>query len=171
MGRIAPPGTPKTYSTPSASSARTVARAPVIFSLAMLSFFRPASAGSTLDPSKRTLRLLLLFLRLDPQGDAVHHVEEGARAPLDDVGGEGAPAVGPGGVLHLQAHLALRVLAHGDRLDAVVPQLGLDAGDLLDGLEDRVHRAVAGGRVLEALPARLHERDARRRQRAGARGG
>src|SRR5512137_2511846 len=118
MGRMAPPRTPKTYSTPSASSARTVARSPVIFSLAMLSFL-PAVAGAALDPSERTLPLLLLVLRLDPQRDAVHHVEEGARAPLDDVRGDGAPAVGAGGMLHLQAHLALGVLAHGDGLDAV----------------------------------------------------
>src|SRR5512135_1882078 len=133
MGRIAPPGTPNTHSTPSASSARTTAFAPVIFSFAMF-------PSRVLDASERTLLLLLLLLRPDPQRDAVHHVEEGARAPLDDVGGQRPPPVHAGVVLHLEAHLALRVLPHRDRLDPVVAQPGLDAGDLLDGLEHRVDR-------------------------------
>src|SRR5512137_1083489 len=172
MGRMAPPGTPKIHSTPSASSAFTTAFAPVVFSFAMVPLAVPASpAPAVLDASERTLLLLLLLLRADAQRDAVHHVEEGAGAPLDDVGGERAAAVDTGLVLHLQAHLALGVLTHGHRLDAVVAELGLDAGDLLDGLEYRVDRAVAGRGVLEALPARLDERDGGGRQGARAGGG
>src|SRR5512143_1931194 len=164
MGRMAPPGTPKTHSTPSASSALTTAFAPVIFSLAIVPLV-------VLDASQRALLFLLLLLRPDAQGDAVHHVEEGAGAPLDDVGGERAAAVHAGLVLHLQAHLALGVLAHGHGLDPVVAQARLDPGDLLDGLEDGVDGAVAGGGVLEPLAAGLEQGDGGRRQRARARGG
>src|SRR5512137_1363481 len=134
MGRIAPPGTPKTQSTPSASSAFTTAFAPVVFSFAIFPLAVPVVAAGVLDASKGTLLLLLRLLGAGSQGDPVHHVEEGLGAPLDDVGGERAAAVHAGPVLHLQADLALGVLPHGDGLDPVVAQADLDAGDLLDGL-------------------------------------
>src|SRR5512144_2536604 len=74
--------------------------------------------------------------------DAVDDVEVGAGAPLDDVGRQRTPAVVAGGVLDLERHLALRVLARGDAGDLVVPELHGDAGDLLDRLEDGVDRPV-----------------------------
>ena len=53
--------------------------------------------------------------------------------------------------------LALRVLAAGDRLDLVLGEHRVPAEDradrLVDGLEQRVHRAVAGGVAAFASPA------------------
>src|SRR6266567_4371045 len=184
---MAPPGTPNTYSTCSASRHLMSACAPVIFSLAI----EPSDCGcdrfaSTLPRRPRAAPLtaragssdgsqLLADLRrhegAGADGDAVHHVEEGAGAPLDDVCGEGAAAVDAAVVLHLEHHLALRVLAGGDAGDAVVAQLHGHAGDLLDGLEDRVHRAVAGAGRLVPLPVGVDERDGGGRQGAGPGGG
>src|SRR5689334_1509070 len=102
------------------------------------------------------------------QRDAVHHVEVGARRPLDDVGGERPAAVDASGVLDLQDHLALRVLADRDALDLVVAQLAGDTGDALDGLEDGVDRAVAAAGLLVARAVLLLQRDGGRGERAGA---
>ena len=74
--------------------------------------------------------------------------------------GEGASAR-----VQLHVHLAQRVLALGDRIDPVqLEGVLLRLDDAVDGVERRVHRAVAQAHVLELLPV-LHEAD-----RAGRRG-
>src|SRR5690606_13584862 len=82
-------------------------------------------------------------------GDRVDGVEVRQGRRLDDVRRCRAAPIAAGVALdlHLQRHLALRVLALGDAAHDEFAEARLDPGDTLDGLEDRVDRAVADGRV------------------------
>src|SRR6185312_9312010 len=83
--------------------------------------------------------------------EPVHRVDVGAGARLDHVG-RGALAEDDRAVeVHLHRDLAQRVLARGDRPQLVVLQPALHPGDGVDGVQHRVHRAVAHPRVLEDL--------------------
>ena len=103
-------------------------------------------------------------------GDGVDGVEVGLGRGLDDVGRGGPAAVRAVVALDLQLerHLALRVLALGHAPDDELVQVGVDARDPLDGLEDRVDRAVADGRVLDDLAVGAADGDRGRRQDAHA---
>ena len=59
-------------------------------------------------------------------------------------------------------HFALGVFADRDAVDAEIAAHDFDAGDLLDGQEQRVERPVAGGHFLRhlLLAAAKRERDA-----------
>ena len=46
-------------------------------------------------------------------------------------------------VLKFDLHLAHRIAAFGNRADAVIAEIALDAGEALDGRIDGVNRAVA----------------------------
>ena len=101
-------------------------------------------------------------------GDGVDGVDVRLGRRLDDVG-RGRPAAVRAVValdLQLERDLALRVLALGHAPDDELVQVGADARDPLDGLEDRVDRAVADGRVLDDLAVGAADGDRGRRQDA-----
>ncbi len=104
-------------------------------------------------------------------GDGVDGVEVRLGRGFDDVG-RGGPAAERAVValdFQLERHLALRVLALGHAPDDELAQVGAHARDPLDGLEDRVDRAVADGGVLNDLAIGTADADRGRGQDARAR--
>ena len=104
-------------------------------------------------------------------GDGVDGVDISLGRRFDDVGRGGAAAERAVVALdfEIERHLALRVLALGHAPDDELVQVGANARDPLDGLEDRVDRAVADGGVLDDLAVGTANADRGRRQDARAR--
>ncbi len=98
----------------------------------------------------------------------VQRLHVGPGAGLDDVGAGAATAVHVAVVLHLHRHFAQGVFAAGDRVQEIAHQLRLDAGDPVDGPVHRIHRPVAGSRLLQRDTA-VEKAHRGRGQRAGAR--
>ena len=77
-------------------------------------------------------------------GDAVDGVQERLGAGFDAVGRDAAAAVKLVIVDHFDVDFGLRVLAHGDRLNAEVAADDGDAGQFFDRQKDRIDRPIAG---------------------------
>src|SRR5208337_1088017 len=101
--------------------------------------------------------------------DGVDGVEVGQGRGFNDVGrgGAAAEAAVVAFDLELQRHLALRVLALGHAAHDELVQVGVHAGDSLNGLEDGVDRPVADRRVLDDLAVGAADRHGGRGQDAG----
>src|SRR6516164_11287542 len=76
------------------------------------------------------------------QLDAIDHLEERARARLDDIGAHAGTPVSPAIVLHVHPRLALGVLALGHGLHLELAQRDRDARGGLDRLECGIDRAI-----------------------------
>src|SRR5438046_3151231 len=126
------------------------------------SFYRHSR---TLLPWRRLGRPNPVAVRL-PQRDPVDDLEKRQGAGLDDVGVDGPAAEDLAVVFRLDVGLALGVLADRNAADVIVADLDVDAGDPLDGLEDRVHRAVADDGLAMNLALVLPETDGCRGDRA-----
>src|SRR5271157_5754630 len=102
--------------------------------------------------------------------DGVDGVDVGQGRGFNDVGrgGAAAEAAVVAFDLELQRHLALRVLALGHAANDELVQVGVHAGDPLDGLEDGVDRTVADRRVLHDLAVGAADRHGGGGQDAGA---
>src|SRR6266496_5130347 len=121
---IAPPGYPKTTSTPASTSARHRISAPETSSL--MDSHPPEVAGVE--------RLVLELVRMAHLVEGVHQ-RTGAR--LDDVGGGAVPRQRLPVDARLHQHLAQTVAPRGDRLDRQVHDVDLATDDLRDRGERR----------------------------------
>src|SRR5262245_39635769 len=94
-------------------------------------------------------------------GDRVDGVDVRLSRGLDDVGrGCAAPVRAIVAFdFQLQGHFALGILPLGHAPDDEFVEVGMNARDALDGLEDRVNRTVADGRILDDLAVGAADRD------------
>ncbi len=106
--------------------------------------------------------------RLAGGDNPIDHLQIGSSAGEDDVRAHPLPPVGALIVLDLDRNLALGIAANGGTRNLIVAQLKAHARNLLDRLEDRIHRTVPAGGALFRPTVALAKRDAGRGHAVGS---